>query len=152
MERQDSEVQNAVNRGLPKTKRTGIPFRMEMSGFARQEGSIPVTAEIGVAWPVLAWPKSRHGPDGTVLRSCQPSSFHRCPCLRPARYGANASRSRARASHSLRLEGIMNRSIVPGLLVLSFFSRAQAESRLPDRRFRRNRESGFARAFARDNK
>jgi len=54
MERQSSEVQNAVDRGLPKTKRTGIPFRMEMSGFARLEGSVPVTADIGVAWPVLA--------------------------------------------------------------------------------------------------
>jgi hypothetical protein len=54
MERQDAEVQNAVDQGLPKTKRTGIPFRMEMSGFARLEGSIPVTADIGVAWPVLA--------------------------------------------------------------------------------------------------
>jgi hypothetical protein len=53
MERQDAEVQNAVNQGLPKTKRTGIPFRMEMSGFARLEGSIPITADIGVAWPVL---------------------------------------------------------------------------------------------------
>ncbi len=27
---------------------------MEMSGFARLEGSLPVTADIGVAWPVLA--------------------------------------------------------------------------------------------------
>lgn len=53
MERQDAEVQNTVNQGLPKTKRTGIPFRMEMSGFARLEGSIPITADIGVAWPVL---------------------------------------------------------------------------------------------------
>jgi len=52
-ERQDSEVQDAINRGLPKTKMTGIPFRMEMSGFARLEGSIPITADIGVAWPVL---------------------------------------------------------------------------------------------------
>ena len=54
MERQGSEVQNAIDRGLPKTKHTGIPFRMEMSGFARLEGSMPVTADIGVAWPVLA--------------------------------------------------------------------------------------------------
>jgi hypothetical protein len=53
MERQNADVQNAVNQGLPKTKRTGIPFRMEMSGFARLEGSIPITADIGVAWPVL---------------------------------------------------------------------------------------------------
>ncbi len=54
MERQDSEVQEAIDLGLPKTKRTGIPFRMEMSGFARLEGSIPVTADIGMAWPVLS--------------------------------------------------------------------------------------------------
>ena len=54
MERESSDVQHAVNQGLPKTKRTGIPFRMEMSGFARLEGSIPVTADIGVVWPIIA--------------------------------------------------------------------------------------------------
>ena len=53
-ERQDAKVQEAINHGLPKTKCTGIPFRMEMSGFSRLEGSIPITADIGVAWPVLA--------------------------------------------------------------------------------------------------
>ena len=53
MERQGAEVQQAINEGLPKTKFTKIPFRMEMSGFARLEGSIPVTADIGVAWPLL---------------------------------------------------------------------------------------------------
>jgi Deoxyhypusine synthase len=53
-ERQSSQIQEAVDRGLPKTKLTGIPFRMEMSGFARLESSLPVTADIGVAWPVLA--------------------------------------------------------------------------------------------------
>lgn len=53
-ERRDSEVQRAVDQGLPKTKLTGIPFRMEMSGFARLEGSIPITADIGAAWPILA--------------------------------------------------------------------------------------------------
>lgn len=53
-ERQASTIQMAVDRGLPKTKLTGVPFRMEMSGFARLEGSIPVTADIGVAWPILA--------------------------------------------------------------------------------------------------
>jgi len=53
-ERQSSQIQQAVDRGLPKTKLTGIPFRMEMSGFARLEGSLPVTADIGVVWPVLA--------------------------------------------------------------------------------------------------
>jgi hypothetical protein len=53
MERQDAEVQEAINRGLPKTKITKIPFRMEMSGFARLEGSIPLTGDIGALWPVL---------------------------------------------------------------------------------------------------
>ena len=53
-ERQSSQIQQAVDCGLPKTKLTGIPFRMEMSGFARLEGSLPVTADIGIAWPVLA--------------------------------------------------------------------------------------------------
>jgi len=53
-ERQSADVQRAVDQGLPKTKLTGIPFRMEMSGFARLEDSLPVTADIGVAWPVLA--------------------------------------------------------------------------------------------------
>jgi hypothetical protein len=54
LERQVSEIQEAVNQGLPKTKRTGIPFRMEMSGFARLESSIPLTADIGVVWPIIA--------------------------------------------------------------------------------------------------
>src|SRR4029077_6319024 len=53
-QRQSGEVQRAVDRGLPKTTLTGITFRMEMSGFARLEDSLPVTADIGVAWPVLA--------------------------------------------------------------------------------------------------
>jgi hypothetical protein len=53
-ERKNSDVQKAVDLGLPKTKQTGIPFRMEMSGFARLEGSIPITADIGVAWPLIA--------------------------------------------------------------------------------------------------
>jgi hypothetical protein len=53
-ERESAQVQQAVDKGLPKTKITGIPFRMEMSGFARLEGSLPVTGDIGVAWPVLA--------------------------------------------------------------------------------------------------
>lgn len=53
-ERQSQQVQEAINQGLPKTKLTGIPFRMEMSGFARLEGSLPVVGDIGVIWPVLA--------------------------------------------------------------------------------------------------
>ncbi len=54
LERGSSDIQNAVNQGLPKTKRTGIPFRMEMSGFARLESSIPVTGDIGSVWPLIA--------------------------------------------------------------------------------------------------
>jgi hypothetical protein len=53
-ERQSQTVQEAINQGLPKTKLTGIPFRMEMSGFARLEGSLPLVGDIGVLWPVLA--------------------------------------------------------------------------------------------------
>lgn len=53
-EREASQIQQAVDRGLPKTKLAGIAFRMEMSGFARLEDSIPVTADVGVAWPLLA--------------------------------------------------------------------------------------------------
>jgi hypothetical protein len=53
-ERQSQTVQEAINQGLPKTKLTGIPFRMEMSGFARLEGSLPVIGDIGLIWPVLA--------------------------------------------------------------------------------------------------
>ncbi len=53
-QRQDSLVQQAINCGLPKTKLLNVPFRMEMSGFARLPGSIPVCADIGKAWPVIA--------------------------------------------------------------------------------------------------
>ena len=55
MQRNDATVQMAVDKGLPKTKLTGIPFRMEMSGFARLDSSLPVIGDIGVVWPVLAW-------------------------------------------------------------------------------------------------
>ncbi|MBR1672267.1 MAG: hypothetical protein IJ702_05010 [Fretibacterium sp.] len=47
-------VQEAIDKGLPKTKVAHIPFRMEMSAFARHEGSLPVIGDIGKAWPVLA--------------------------------------------------------------------------------------------------
>ncbi len=55
MEREGHTVQAAIDSGLPKTKLTGIPFRMEMSGFARLPGSIPVVGDIGVIMPILAW-------------------------------------------------------------------------------------------------
>jgi hypothetical protein len=53
-ERESSKVQEAVAKGLPKTKLMGIPFRMEMSGFARLPGSLPVVGDIGVIWPIIA--------------------------------------------------------------------------------------------------
>ncbi|MBQ7545173.1 MAG: hypothetical protein IJT02_09565 [Synergistaceae bacterium] len=47
-------VQEAIDKGLPKTKAAKIPFRMEMSAFARHEGSIPIVGDIGKVWPVIA--------------------------------------------------------------------------------------------------
>lgn len=55
IERSGGEVQQSIDRGLPKTKTFKVPFRMEMSGFARLESSIPIVADLGVVWPVLAW-------------------------------------------------------------------------------------------------
>ena len=51
---QNEKVQEAIDKGLPKTKLTGIPFRMEMSAFARLEGSIPIVGDIGEVWPLIA--------------------------------------------------------------------------------------------------
>ncbi len=53
-ERDSETVQQAIDKGLPKTKLMNIPFRMEMSGFARLEGSLPVIGDIGVIWPIVA--------------------------------------------------------------------------------------------------
>jgi hypothetical protein len=53
-EQGDSAVQRAIADGLPKTKMFKVPFRMEMSGFARHEGSIPLIGDIGVLWPIIA--------------------------------------------------------------------------------------------------
>jgi hypothetical protein len=55
LQRSNSAVQAAIDKGLPKTKLTGIPFRMEMSGFSRLESSLPVIGDIGEIWPILAW-------------------------------------------------------------------------------------------------
>jgi len=54
-ENESSTVQQAINKGMPKTKLMGIPFRMEMSGFARLEKSIPVIGDIGNIWPIMAY-------------------------------------------------------------------------------------------------
>ncbi len=53
-ERKSKTVSTAVNKGLPKTKSLKMPFRMEMSGFARIPGSLPLILDIGICWPVMA--------------------------------------------------------------------------------------------------
>ena len=55
LERSDKTIQEAIDKGLPKTKVAKIPFRMEMSAFARHEGSVPVIGDIGKIWPVIAF-------------------------------------------------------------------------------------------------
>jgi hypothetical protein len=52
-ERKSRTVSDAVHKGLPKTKLMRIPFRMEMSGFARIPGSLPIVGDIGEIWPIL---------------------------------------------------------------------------------------------------
>jgi len=54
LERGAHDVQESINKGLPKTKTFKVPFRMEMSGFARLEGSIPIIGDLGVVWPIVA--------------------------------------------------------------------------------------------------
>jgi hypothetical protein len=53
-EKDSNTVQQAIDKGMPKTKLMKIPFRMEMSGFARLENSIPVVGDIGIIWPIMA--------------------------------------------------------------------------------------------------
>jgi len=53
-EKESSTVQQAIDKGMPKTKLMDIPFRLEMSGFARLENSIPVVGDIGIIWPIMA--------------------------------------------------------------------------------------------------
>jgi hypothetical protein len=55
VERGAGAVQQAIAEGLPKTKLFNVPFRMEMSGFARHEGSLPLIGDLGIVWPLLAW-------------------------------------------------------------------------------------------------
>ncbi len=54
LQKNSSMIQEAIDKGLPKTKISKIPVRMEMSAFARHEGSIPVIGDIGMIWPVFA--------------------------------------------------------------------------------------------------
>ncbi|MCL4180370.1 MAG: hypothetical protein KJ072_21820, partial [Verrucomicrobia bacterium] len=55
IERGGGAVTRAIAEGLPKTKMFKVPFRMEMSGFARHEGSLPLIGDLGFIWPLLAW-------------------------------------------------------------------------------------------------
>jgi hypothetical protein len=55
IERGGAAVTQAIADGLPKTKMFKVPFRMEMSGFARHEGSLPLIGDLGSVWPLLAW-------------------------------------------------------------------------------------------------
>jgi len=55
IERGGGVVTQAIADGLPKTKMFKVPFRMEMSGFARHEGSLPLIGDLGGIWPLLAW-------------------------------------------------------------------------------------------------
>jgi hypothetical protein len=54
IERDASAVQSAIADGLPKTKTFKVPFRMEMSGFARHPGSLAIIGDLGAVWPLLA--------------------------------------------------------------------------------------------------
>lgn len=54
MERKKKTVGKAIDRGRPKATSLNLAFRMEMSGFARLPGSLPVLGDLGVVWPVLA--------------------------------------------------------------------------------------------------
>ncbi len=54
-EKESNTVQQAIDKGQPKTKLMSIPFRMEMSGFARLENSLPIIGDIGIIWPIMAY-------------------------------------------------------------------------------------------------
>jgi hypothetical protein len=54
-EKTSGTVQKAIDQGMPKTKVMDLPFRMEMSGFARLKNSIPILGDIGIIWPVMAY-------------------------------------------------------------------------------------------------
>lgn len=54
VEKGGGAVQAAIAEGLPKTKVFKVPFRMEMSGFARHPGSTAILGDIGAVWPLLA--------------------------------------------------------------------------------------------------
>lgn len=52
-EKEGGAVQKAIADGQPKTKLFKVPFRMEMSGFARHPRSLAVIGDLGVVWPIM---------------------------------------------------------------------------------------------------
>ncbi|MCB2226799.1 MAG: hypothetical protein KQH53_08990 [Desulfarculaceae bacterium] len=54
MQRDKGAVGAAIDQGKPKAVGLKVPFRMEMSGFARLPGALPLTGDLGVIWPLLA--------------------------------------------------------------------------------------------------
>ena len=71
-EHSDKTIQGAINKGLPKTKVAKIPFRMEMSAFARHESNLPVIGDIGKIWPIVACEVARKlGVELDFLRASQ---------------------------------------------------------------------------------
>ncbi|MBU2519006.1 MAG: hypothetical protein KKB57_15590 [Proteobacteria bacterium] len=54
LQREDQAVAQAIDQGRPKATGLKLPFRMEMSGFARLPGALPLTGDLGVIWPLLA--------------------------------------------------------------------------------------------------
>jgi hypothetical protein len=54
MQRDQGAVAAAIDLGRPKASGLKMPFRMEMSGFARLPGALPLTGDLGALWPLLA--------------------------------------------------------------------------------------------------
>ncbi len=58
-QREKAAVTEAIHQGRPKAKTMDVPFRMEMSGFARLPGASLIRADLGMVWPLLALEVSR---------------------------------------------------------------------------------------------
>jgi len=67
LERESHAVADAIARGLPKTKVSGIPFRMEMSGFARLPLiACDVARALGIELDFMSYPQ--HTQAGREMR------------------------------------------------------------------------------------
>jgi hypothetical protein len=58
-QREKAAVTEAIHQGRPKAKTLAVPFRMEMSGFARLPRASLIRADLGMVWPLLALEVSR---------------------------------------------------------------------------------------------